>query len=272
MSNYYPPVDPQQQQQASSSSSSSSSSTKMIQVLDPNQHKGFGIQAAWFPGNSAIAAPCLKLKFSLTESSSVNSLKVDLVQLNGNSFGFGLARDFSTPFELVSSNNHASSQKQHHEVELEINANNAKKPTTEIQVAVRTEPLGVLFFNTPEVPLDLALNPALPPGYDANSYAQDFSQLTVAWALPSASASSSVKSDQKLVSENALQIHRLMLIHRNDQPPLVGLHVFASTANGNKLFCEVTLENDAIVLLNVKSDEVSLSEAFGKYVLKTISK
>ena len=255
---------------SSSTSTSASVSTKMIQVLDPNQHKGFGISAAWFPGNSAIAAPSLKLKFSFSPSSAsseqLKNIKIDLLQLNGNAFGFGLARDFSSPFELSST----QQQKQHHELEFEINANNAKKPTTEIQVAVRTDPLGVLFFNAPAVPLESALNPALPPGYDANSYAQDFSQLTVAWALPT-SGQQQHKSDQKLVSENSLQIHRLTLIHRNDQPPLAGLHVFASTANGSKLFCEITLENDVIVLLNVKSDEVSLAEAFGKYVLKTIS-
>lgn len=238
----------------------------LVTCLDAAKNSGFSVQIAWFGGGAAtaIAVPTMRIRFALEVTSSRQSVKVDLLQLDGNALGLGLAKEFSQVVEVKKGDAQ--------EMELTTNANNVRKPTMDVNIAMRTDPLGVVFFKAPPVPLELVLNPSLPAGYDSAAYARDFSRLTVVWSLPADVAANPPPVKEGSFTGHALQLRRLHLIHRNDQPPLVGMHVYANVANGASLFCEITLENNTIVLVNVKAEEVSMAESFGKYVLSVIKK
>jgi AP-1 complex subunit beta-1 len=214
--------------------------------------QGLNIAMAW---EAATPMPRLHTRFSLYGKQRPTA-KVLVMQLNVNCWGLGFAEEFA-PVDLTADKPVT--------ISMAVNCGNQQRATEEIQVAIKAEPMGVLFFVAPPVPPHLMLAPA--PAIEAAVYAATFGSLNVTWSIP---ASSSPTSSLSKLSPQSLRLKGLTLVHRQDDGNLIGLHLHAACINGAKMYTEVTLENMRVVLANVKSTDEMLGEFFGCYVLDAL--
>ena len=232
-----------------------SSALQYVTVLTPQLGKGLEVCMAWTQSSSM---PVLNVLFRLHRTeNTVSQVRITLLQLNVNQYGLGIAQEFREI--VVKAGSEAS-------VTLLVNCNNKKQPLKDIQVAVQTDPTGVLFFVAPPVPPAMLLLPAT--GYDAAQYVNEFKALTPAWSLP-ANAPRITSSAAKIHS-NILRLRSFNLLHAKEVPPLVGLHLYAETIAGQKLYFEVTIDNWIVVLLTVRSSDDSIAADFGEYLAKSL--
>jgi vesicle coat complex subunit len=237
-------------------SSSAPSQLNYACVLTAQQGKGLEVNMAWTQSSSM---PILNVRFQLQRSEhTVSQIKISLLQLNVNQFGLGIAQEF--PEVTVKAGGEPAS------VTLLVNCNNRKQPVKAIQVAVQTDPTGVLFFVAPPVPTAMLLLPAT--GYDAMQYVTEFKALAPAWSYPANSPR--VITSAARTHGNTLRLQSFNLLHTKEVPPLLGLHLFAETIAGQKLYFEVTVENWVVVLLTVRTADDSIAAEFGEYLAKCL--
>merc|ERR1711916_222243 len=214
--------------------------------------QGLNVAMAW---EAASPFPRLHTRLSL-HGRQRPSAKVLLMQLNVNCWGLGFAEEFS-PVQVTAD--------KAVEVSLAVNCANQQRATEEIQVAIQTEPMGVLFFVAPPVPGFMMLRPA--PTIEPHDYAASFQELSIVWSLP---ATAVVKTSPARLTPQALKLRGITLVHRQDESDLVGLHLHAQCINGAKLYAEVTDERGQIVVANVKTSDPMLGDFFGCYVLDAL--
>lgn len=257
--------------------------TQLTTVLDPaGAGKGLEVKMCWAPG---APLPLLKIQFSWMGGTATGPsgggaaipvITISLLQLNANRYSIGLGQEFpvielkspASPAAAATTNGSNTSL-----VTLLLNCNNAKKPITDIQVAMRVEPLGVMYFVAPPLDPSLVFGPA-PPSLEPSVYAQEFQQLAVTWVLPTETVRDKVprvRSAEAATNKSFLKTKGLLLVYCKVVESLVGMHLFTVSISGARFFAEVTLEHDAVVVANVKSTEPLLSGIFGEFVIKVLT-
>lgn len=224
-------------------------------VLDAARGQGLEVSMAWVP---TALYPLLAVKFQLTQS-AVTSVKIITMQLNANVFGITIAQDFPET-ELHAINNST------HTMRLALSPNNHKRPHSVVQVALKVDPLGVLFFDAPVVSLRAVLVPAT--GYNLQDYSEEFKRYSVAWSMPPAEGP--LVSPANLTAAH-LQQRGINVVHVNegaDNAALKGLHLQATTIANQKIFAQVTVDDWKVVLLTVRSTDDNIAELFGRYLLE----
>ncbi|CUE93935.1 beta adaptin 1, putative [Bodo saltans] len=250
-------------------------------VLPTSAGNGVEIAMAWSQHGSL---PIVHFRFRLaaksstapgqgngpTQSASNNSddasratmVRILMIQLNVNMFGLGIAQE--VPVKEL----HAG------EVvpfSLAVNCNNGKKPVRDVQVAVKVDPLGVLFFNAPPVPPQLLLLPATSGGVDTNAYVAAFKALQPSWSLPPALAGKYVSSAAKL-SANTLRLHHITLVHQKEIPTKVGFHLFCETVARQKVYLELTVKDWVVSTMVVRCTDDNISHIMGEHFLEVITR
>jgi hypothetical protein len=186
-----------------------------------------------------------------------SAAKVVKLQLNTNCWGLGFAQELQ-PFDLGSG--------KPVDTALAVNCANPQRATSEVQVALQAEPMGVLFFVAPPVPPSMMLCPA--PAIAPNDYAAAFQPLPVVWSMPSGGGT--VRTSAARLSPAALKLRGITLVHRQDDGGLAGLHLHAKCLNGAKLYAEVTVDDAAVVLAHVKTPDEMLGDFFGTYLVDAL--
>jgi hypothetical protein len=225
-------------------------------VLDPEAGKGLSVAMAWLPGTTN---PQLRVVCEAHARNNLTVVQLHVLQLNHNRYGIGLAQEFP-PTELRAGGGPT-------DMTLHVNCSNPKQPVGEIQVALKADPVGVLFFTAPPVPTALLMRAA--PQIDAAQYAAEFAVIAVSWTLPDAVG--------PRVAPSALQAHVLkqhgwQLLHTQTQGPLLGMHLHGVTTGDVKVYAEVTTEGDNIVIANVKCTDAAMGEIMGKYIMECMAR
>eukprot|EP00658_Telonema_sp_P-2_P001278 TRINITY_DN10482_c0_g1_i2.p1 TRINITY_DN10482_c0_g1~~TRINITY_DN10482_c0_g1_i2.p1 ORF type:complete len:184 (-),score=52.86 TRINITY_DN10482_c0_g1_i2:60-611(-) len=118
------------------------------QVLDAKKGgKGCSVSMAWDGGANGLS---LRTRISIDPSATTTSVaKLATMQLNVNAYSLGVSSAVP-PTEVHEGEDPA-------EVRVMVSANNNRKDNLDIQVALKMEPIGILFFNAP--PLEMRYVP-----------------------------------------------------------------------------------------------------------------
>ena len=224
--------------------------------------KGCSVSMAWDGGASGLS---LVARISLDPSATTTSVgKLTALQLNVNAFSLGVSS------EVLVTEVHQGEDPA--EVRVSVAANNSRKDTLDIQVALKLEPIGVLFFNAPPLDMRNVLLPAT--GMNAERYAAEYDRTDTVWSLDG-DATAILSGVGKVVppsklQQNSLRLHSVNLVHSKEVGGVLGVHLFAATLSGQKFYCGLSLEGGRLVTASIRSNDAFLGPHFANFLLNTV--
>ncbi|EPY20826.1 hypothetical protein AGDE_14469 [Angomonas deanei] len=157
------------------------------------------------------------------------------------------------------------------DVHLRMAFNNQREPTSELQVAVDIEPIGVLYAVAPPVPPAMLLLPAT--GVDHGEFLELMQQNpTEAWHMPA--QISKIKCAPSRLTVHTLRVHSFELVYSkefyNEGVHMIAFFLHAETTAKQPLLIEITIDGEEVIWASVRSPYAPIAAFFGEYVLKTL--
>ncbi|RNE99193.1 putative beta-adaptin 1 [Trypanosoma conorhini] len=236
--------------------------TEAMQVaLSADEGSGLEVRMGWAQLGNKLLLNC---RFSLVAGEGYTRHAVILaLQINRNIYALGLAQECPVvELEL--------GQKEPDAVQLTTGTNNEKSPVRDLLVAVNADPIGTRYFIAPPVPPALLLLPAA--GVDTALFAEQFRRLQApSWTMPT--ALTPLRTDPTRYTSNVLRLHGLNPVYTGKPhgSELVLLLLSAETIAAQKLFMEVTIQDNNVMYLGVRCKDAQISPVFGAYTLRVLS-